>query len=184
LATGADLTVIYSTIAEGAAYEGGGIYANSATLRVINSTISGNDTSSWGGGLRAFDSTTTLVNTTIYDNTAGGGGGGAIDASGNGSLTILNSTIIDNATGVAGYGIYAASTLETTIRNSVVAGSTPAGSEIRAGDLTAGWNFFGRASSSPPTKAATSTTAAIRCLGPSTTTAGLSRHWRSCPAAR
>jgi len=81
---------------------GGGI-ANAGTLTVINSTITGNTTASYGGGIDNFNSTLTMINSTITGNTAGTLSGG-IDNS-YGTLTVINSTITGNTAGTLSGGI-------------------------------------------------------------------------------
>ena len=90
---------------------GGAIYAETAEqVRVINSTISGNNAEGPGGGIDANGTTTnqTLVqleNATVSNNTAdaeagagGGGDGGGINARGTGgSMTLYNTIVAGNA---------------------------------------------------------------------------------------
>ncbi len=87
------------TIRNGQLSEGGGIYnADTVTLTIINSTLSGN-AAGLGGGV--FNSgTLTIINSTVSSNMASEGGG--IYNPGSGPLTITNSTFSGNAALVAG----------------------------------------------------------------------------------
>jgi len=87
------------TIRNGKGGEGGGIEnADTVTLTIINSTLSGN-TAGLGGGV--FNSgRVTIVSSTFSSNMASEGGG--IYNSGSGMLTITNSTFSANAAPVAG----------------------------------------------------------------------------------
>ena len=88
---------------------GGAIYAETAEqVRVINSTISGNNAEGPGGGIDANGTTTDqafvqLENATVSNNTAdaeadGGGNGGGINARGTGgSMTLYNTIVAGNA---------------------------------------------------------------------------------------
>jgi hypothetical protein len=91
-------TIRHSTISGNA----GGIHNGSGgTLSIVNSTISGNTADSIGGGV-SNSGTTHLYNVTITNNTAGTGG------TGNGG------------------GIYNASAVTLTLRNSIIAGNIDA----------------------------------------------------------
>jgi hypothetical protein len=72
---------------------GGGIFNNGGTLHVINSTITGNSSSSDGGGI-ANNGSLTLSNSTISNN-IGGGQGGGIQSYG-GVVSITRSTLSGN----------------------------------------------------------------------------------------
>jgi CSLREA domain-containing protein len=106
---------------------GGGIYSsNGATLRVANSTISGNSAGFGGGGI-ANDGTLTVMNSTISGNSAPNcGGGGGIRNSGTGNITVTNSTISGNTSsggcGGSGGGISNFNTM--TLTNSTVSGNS------------------------------------------------------------
>jgi fibronectin-binding autotransporter adhesin len=99
------LTVTNSLLTENTASYGGGIFNNTAKLALINSTLSGNQSST---GNPASD------------------GGGAIDQWGTSpSATIVNSTIVSNtavAINVAKSGIWLESGM-LTIQNSIVVGN-------------------------------------------------------------
>ena len=70
---GSDMTVVNSTVSGNVAQEEGGI-ANDGTLRLINTTITGNRSQgSPGGGVESSDGTATLRNTLIAGNQASSG---------------------------------------------------------------------------------------------------------------
>jgi Right handed beta helix region len=118
---------------------GGGVYNDgsegTATLTILNSSISGNGAYFAGGGIyndaqNGGSATMSLTGSTIDDNVAaytaqfGGGDGGGIYNSG-GTLTITNSVVRNNRAGVTdpfpagtGGGIYSNGTL--TVTNSTI----------------------------------------------------------------
>src|SRR3990167_8520480 len=99
-----------------------GIYAYnlSGTLKITNSTISNNASSSGGGGIYCSGGgTKTISNNTISNNTASYGGG--IYCSG-GTNTISNNTISNNTTSSYGGGIYCSGT--NTISNNMISNNT------------------------------------------------------------
>ena len=107
--SGAEVTISGLSIMDGRGIIGGGGIDNSGTLRVTDSTISGNGAGAGGGGIYNDAGTLTISNSTISDNSAFGGGhipgqGGGI-ANFSGALTISNSTISGNSTGGDGGGI-------------------------------------------------------------------------------
>jgi Right handed beta helix region len=120
--------------------QGAGIYndGSSATLTILNSTISGN--ASYGGAIGCFSSggglyngggTLTITNSVVSNNYSGqpsgppfpcGDGGGISNF---GKLTITDSTISDNTAGIHGGGIYNAGVV--TITGSTVSGNMGVG---------------------------------------------------------
>ncbi|NEQ50313.1 MAG: hypothetical protein F6K11_09305, partial [Leptolyngbya sp. SIO3F4] len=110
--------------------DGGGIHNTSGGIvTVSNSVISDNSASDDGGGIHNFvDSTVTVINSTIVGNSANDNGGGIYSR---GSATVGNSTITGNTAGDDGGGI-AVYTGATTISNSIVSGNTAtdAGNEL------------------------------------------------------
>src|SRR3990167_9486320 len=99
-----------------------GIYAwnLSGTLKITNSTISNNTTSSYGGGIYCSGGTKTISNNTISDNTSSSYGGGISCYSG--TNTISNNTISDNTASSYGGGIYCNGT--NTISNNMISNNT------------------------------------------------------------
>jgi hypothetical protein len=91
---------------------GGGILVERSSLTVSNCAVSGNSASQDGGGLynNAFSGTATLqiVNSTVSGNSALNGNGGGIASNGelgSAMLWIANSTIVDNSAGNLGGGV-------------------------------------------------------------------------------
>ena len=98
---GMTTTISRSTISNNRAEVGGGIYSNSATLNLNNTTLSGNVSYGNGGGLAVDGGTVGLYNVTIAGNTANGDAVGTTDFGGGvfkntGSLTFRNSILTDN----------------------------------------------------------------------------------------
>lgn len=140
VAYGADLMLRDTTVSGGVAISpepsyvqtGGGVSNDGGSLRLVNSTISGNS-ADFGGGVRSFH-TTIITNSNISDNTATRGLGGGIYSGG--TLTITNSTISGNSSfvsnasnprysGGSGGGISSFGTLHIT--NSTVSGNSSIG---------------------------------------------------------
>jgi len=97
---------------------GGGIYNDSGTLTVTNSTLSGNSSTSSSGGGIFNTGTLAVTNSTLSGNSAGFGGG--IFNNG-GTLTLTNSTLSGNSSGGGG-SIYNTGTL--TVTNSTLSGNS------------------------------------------------------------
>jgi len=119
--TGETVTISGLTMRNGQGGEGGGILnADTATLSIINSTLSGN-TAGFGGGV--FNSgTLIIINSTFSSNMASEGGG--IYNSGSGMLTITNSTFSGNAASETGGGVFNIGTLQ--LANSTVSDNSAA----------------------------------------------------------
>ncbi len=108
----ATLTIINSTLSGNTGGNGGGSF-NSGTLSVINSTVSGNMASEGAGIYNSGAGALTITNSTFSGNTAGGGG-----VSLNlGTLQIANSTLSDNSAAFAG-GFFNLGTLQ--IENTIL----------------------------------------------------------------
>jgi hypothetical protein len=116
------LTLIDSTVSDSFADQsGGGIYAKSQ-LNIVNSTISGNRSATFGGGLMVdFPAPVYVTNSTISGNSSGIDGGG-ISTANSGALNIHNTTITGNSSSTGG-GIALFSTTSLDVVNSVVAGN-------------------------------------------------------------
>jgi hypothetical protein len=87
---------------------GGGLYffgtVGAGKLTVINSTIAGNTSGSYGGGIALpfFSGTLTVQNSTITANVASGGSGGGISRpSGSGTIAIESSVVSGNTNATA-----------------------------------------------------------------------------------
>jgi HYR domain len=116
------LTVSNCTVSGNSASNGGlggGILnysqtSGSATLTIVNSTVSGNSAGLGGGGIyndgEAGSAGLTVINSTFSGNSATNGGGGGIINQGPGgsaSLTVINSTFSGNSAAIGnGGGIY------------------------------------------------------------------------------
>lgn len=107
---------------------GGGLYnsGSSSNMIVANSTFSGNGTTSsgGGGGITVVTGTVKVTNSTFSGNSSGSAGGGGIRNSG-GTLNVTNSTFSGNSGGPGG-GIRNQSGT-TTLKNTIVANSPSGG---------------------------------------------------------
>ncbi|MFD4600604.1 hypothetical protein ACFWPQ_21555 [Streptomyces sp. NPDC058464] len=112
-----------------AGFEGGGIFSNSGTVKVNNSTLSSN-TAPRGGGLEADRGSLVFNGGTVTGNTATSTFGGGVASLLN--TTTFNATRITNNTGVVGGGISVAA--NTTLNNTQVTGNTATGA-TGAGNL-------------------------------------------------
>ena len=109
-ASNADLFVIESTIsdnlADGEVGQGGGVYSDSGSLQIFNSTISGNTASSpfaagEGGGVFAQSQTLIVDGSTITANTADLGGGISVDDPSSSVPVTLRGSIIASNTALS-----------------------------------------------------------------------------------
>jgi len=112
------------TIAKGGSpgNEGGGGIYNHGTLKLTNSTVSGNTEYSGGGGGIDNHGTLTLTNSTVSDNLAASNGGGINNRRDGGVTTLINSTVSGNTGEYYGGGINNVGTL--TLTSSTVSGNT------------------------------------------------------------
>src|SRR5437762_12006211 len=92
------LTIINSTLSGNTAGFGGGVF-NSGTLTIINSTVSGNTASEGAGIYNSGANTLTITNSTFSGNAAPGAGGAIFNLA---TLMIANSTLSDNSSGLGG----------------------------------------------------------------------------------
>ncbi len=93
---GADVGISGLTLQNGYETRGAGIYADTATLTVVDSIIQGNISASDGAGLYLRQVDAYFSNTTVSGNDSSGGGGGlCIDSSGS-TVTIEDSTFDGN----------------------------------------------------------------------------------------
>jgi hypothetical protein len=102
----ATLTILNSTLSGNSDEYGGGIssggFKGPASVTVYNSTISGNSASQSGGGIANDYWPLTVVNSTISGNSAGDSGGGIFNSTG--AVEIANSTISGNSAPQGGGG--------------------------------------------------------------------------------
>lgn len=141
IGNGGTLLIVDTTIAENFAWGGAGL-SNSGTATVVNSTFSGNITSSIvgvGGGI--YNSgVATILNSTLFSNTASlqgiSHGGGIYDS---GTMSIVNSTVASNGASTGG-GIYLDPCCRgaVTLKNTIVIKSSPG--ENCSGSITEGGN--------------------------------------------
>jgi hypothetical protein len=114
--SGAALSVINLTIANGNANAGSGIY-NDGTLIVTNSTFSENSATAGAGAILNHNAATLIVtNSTFFVNHSEDLGGAILNYS---SLIITNSTIAYNNTNGIGGGIYNTVLATLTLRNTL-----------------------------------------------------------------
>jgi hypothetical protein len=146
----ASLTISNCSLKTNSSTYGGAISNNgsggSATLAVLNSSITGNYAIFAGGGIYSGDTAVSLTNSTVSSNTAAysdigfavGDGGGIYNSGG--TLTITDSVVINNLAGVndpfpagTGGGIYSSGPL--TITNSTISGNE---ADLTGGGITSG----------------------------------------------
>lgn len=103
------------------AYGGAGIYEETGTLLIDNSTIAYNRAQGSGGGIRSYGSLSIIINqSTMAHNSATNLGGGVFIESTSGAtgttavLSIINSTISSNEADQGG-GLYGSANLTTTL---------------------------------------------------------------------
>ena len=97
---------------------GAGIYENTGSLYVVNSTVTGNSTNGigWGGGLTISGGPGVVTNSTFTGNNSAEWGGGILEQD-SAVLTVSNSTVVGN---YASYGSDLAAFTGMTVMNSVV----------------------------------------------------------------
>jgi parallel beta-helix repeat protein/predicted outer membrane repeat protein len=119
-----DLTLVDCTFIGNQANDddGGGIFANNASLTMIDCVLNGN-TASEGGGMLLFRGSTDLVNCVLCGDGATGKDGAIYNLGS--SLTITNCTITDDTAPQFGAIYTAANYGSTTITNSIVYGDGP-----------------------------------------------------------
>jgi predicted outer membrane repeat protein len=126
-------TVQRLTIANGNDVDGGGIYNDSGTVRLTNSTVSGNRATHGGGGIYNAGGTLTVTDSS-FDHNSAAGASGIYNAGG--TLTVTNSTFDHNSANLGG-GIISDGTL--TVTNSAFDDNSAdlgAGSIYNSGTLT------------------------------------------------
>ncbi len=133
------LTVNDSTFSGNSAAYGGGIENDNGALTVNNSTFSGNSASVSGGGIFNNGGTlSTVSDSTFSDNSASGFGGGIENDAG--TLTVSDSTFSGNSAAYYGGGIYEVGILtieDSTFSDNSAAHSGSAGGGIYMADQDA-----------------------------------------------
>ena len=124
----ASLTLVNSTVSLSVAGgSGGGIDAQGA-VALINSTVYGNTATGAGGGIHVGSAgAITATASTISGNTTSGGSGGGINAT---AVSLTNSTVSGNSAQVDGGGIY---TQNATLKFTTIADNSLLASGIGAG---------------------------------------------------
>jgi VCBS repeat-containing protein len=107
-------------LAKNNAKNGGGIFANEINLHISQTLFEENQSQAEGGGIYLNTGTTTLVNSTFALNSAERGG--AICGV-HGTVQVNSCTIAENSASLGG-GIYAYAFLDTQLQNSIVAINT------------------------------------------------------------
>ena len=147
--TGGNLQIDRCSLAQNrASNRGGAVALSEGSLRITNSTLSGNHANT-GGGVHASNASVTIVNSTFSTNEAGSGGGVHNQA---GSIQAFNSTFTKNAalglpgeTGLGG-GLWHEGASTLLIHNSIVAGNlASSGPDIHSISplMSNGANFIG-----------------------------------------
>jgi hypothetical protein len=139
------LTITNSTISfNRASYFGGGILVDGGIAIIINSTLSGNFTTSGNGsagGIYLNGAQLNFINSTLSGNTSQRGGGLA----GSGSTNLINSTLTGNTATLDGGAIFYSQNHPVQIRNTIIAGNSAvdSGPDV-IGKLTSqGYNLIG-----------------------------------------
>ena len=139
----ATLTLVNCTVSSNSATASGGGLQNflGNTVNIIGSTFSGNTSNSTtvGGGAIQANGTMNIANSTFSGNTATGGAGGAIYYNGT-VITLNNVTIANNTSTIGGGGFQKATTNPTNLRNTIIAGNTGA---TDSPDISNAVNSFG-----------------------------------------
>ena len=113
-----------SVIRDNVAGTGGGGIVTFAPLTIIDSTVSGNTSSSGGGGIFVSAGATTLTRTVVADNTSGSGGGGLLVFAD--TLTITDSSVTGNTASGEGGGIAVGATTALEMRGTTIAANSAA----------------------------------------------------------
>ena len=100
--------------------QGGGIFQQTASVTISNSTISGNTAfTNNTGGVVVDSSMSTFTNSTISGNTGTG-----LSGLGSNVLTVTNCTITGNSSSAFASGLYLQATATATLKNTLVANNT------------------------------------------------------------
>jgi hypothetical protein len=142
---GATGTLNDTTVSNNTGYYGGGITGR-GLLTLNRCTISGNTSPFFGGGgVTAWTGTIKLYDSTVYGNkttTMGGNGYGGGICDGGGTISLANSTITGNInSGTAGGGGIKVRAGTTTLTNTIVAGNTDANSPDISGTVQGSSSF-------------------------------------------
>lgn len=126
--TDGNVTLSSMTIQDGAVPgwgNGGGIYANSGSLTINESTVSGNTADGYGGGVFTYYAAVTVNDSTISDNVADQDGGALYSNYSNSEdIIINNSTISGNSTLNDEGGAFWSGYANVEINNSTISGNS------------------------------------------------------------
>ncbi len=124
------LTLTNSTVSSNSAAGnmGGGIYTNNGTVTLNSSTVN-NNTASIGAGIAVSSSTGTLNNVTISGNMATSTAGGIFASDAASAIMLNNTTVSQNTanTNWGGGGIFVTNNAAVTISSSLVSGNAAGG---------------------------------------------------------
>src|ERR1041385_7828029 len=114
---------------------------NAGTLNLLGTAIYGNTATGQNGGGIFNDTTGTLrvINSTLSGNSATLGGG----VYNSGSLTLTNATISGNTAANFGGGVYNLTPHTMAINNTIVAGNSVEDIDASGADLTGDYNLVG-----------------------------------------
>ena len=130
-----DCTLTGNTATAGVGPDGGAIF-NTGTLSLIGCTLSANKAFQYGGAVYSGGGSLTLLNCTVSGNSANSAGGGIYCYLGT-TLTLANCTVSGNSA-IDGGGILGRN---VTMNNTIVAGSSSAGGDIR-GRVSGSYNLI------------------------------------------
>src|SRR5262249_44502309 len=129
LATGSAV-VTGVTIQNGSASDGAGIRVKGGALKLVESTVTGNQASGAGGGIDNDVGVLEVVRSTVSGNVAHASGGGIANS---GTADLRNLTISGNTAAVSGGGLSNLGT--TTLNNATVADNTLTGVDNQRGQV-------------------------------------------------
>jgi len=134
---GGDVELVGSTVfdnhAIGASGSGGGVLNDGGSVLVTFTRFEGNGSNRAGGAVEAVEGETRLVNVTLTGNQTGAapGNGGGLHLTGAGDVTIANSTITANSAANEGGGLWNSSTGFMSVTGSTIQGNTaPIGPDL------------------------------------------------------
>ena len=119
------VSLLNSTVSQNSSgNRGGGIGTSSGDVSLLNSTVSGNSASFFGGGIRTLSGSISLTNSTLDSNSAGNGGGLNILS---GDVSLTNSTVSGNSSLGSGGGIRVSTSSGVSLVSSTVTGNLASG---------------------------------------------------------
>ena len=141
LQSGADVRLEDVTISNGRSVDGGGIFHDGDDLTLVNTTVTGNVSSSMGGGIyiawNGFGATR-LYNSTVSGNTTTTFGGGGIYSGDYADLRLTGTTVSGNVATGRGGGIASGNYTTLKLVNSTISGNV---SGDDGGGINHGYGF-------------------------------------------